>query len=128
MLARDCETGDLAFDERQFEAADSSRLTSAIHVRDAGLLKLIDTHAAVFNHTSQQLRQLYIRHKMITACEIIAGYFPAARQRHAFKLLSAVRGDDPASAQIPNTSQLPLQAKRLRSPANKADREFCELH
>src|ERR1051325_5235096 len=114
MLARDRQTCNLAFDERQFESSNSSCLACGVNVRDARLLKLIDAHIPVFNRTSEQLPELEIRHEMITTREIITRDFLTIRQRHAFEYVIAVRSHDPSSTQISNTAQPPLQIKRLR--------------
>ena len=49
------------FDERQFKSADAGRFARSVGVRHGSLLKLIDTHRAVFDPASQQFRQLEIR-------------------------------------------------------------------
>src|ERR1041385_3015911 len=84
ILACDRESGDFAFDERQFESADPGRLARAVDVCDTRLLKLIDAHASVFNYASKQLRELDVRHEMIATREIIARDLPTARQHDAF--------------------------------------------
>src|SRR5262249_27904054 len=127
MLTRDRKPGDLAFDERQFQPADSGRLARAVNVRDAGLLKLIDSHIAVLNHASQQLSQLDIRHEMIATRKIITRDFLTMRQRHAFDLTVPVRRHDPGSTQISNTTQLSLQTERLRRLARETDGKLREL-
>src|ERR1043166_8585884 len=100
MLAADREPGDLTLDERQLKAANPGRLTRAVNVRNVGLLILIDSHAAVFNHTSEQLSQLDIRHEMKTTREIITRYFSAARQRHAFEFAVSFRRSHPTTIQV----------------------------
>src|SRR5215203_5065517 len=76
MLTGGRHASNLAFDERQLKAADASRLSGTINARDCRLLKSVNDNAAVFNRTSQQLRELNIRHEMKTTCKIVTAFLP----------------------------------------------------
>ncbi len=60
-------TGDGAFGERQFTAADAGTFPGGINLRLAGLLTMIHRYGTVFYPTPQQHGQLNVRHQSKTA-------------------------------------------------------------
>ena len=72
-------TGDSAFSECQFTAADAGTLPGS-KICAAGLLPMIHRYSVVFYPTPQQHRQLNIRHRAKTAGQPVAGDRSPARR------------------------------------------------
>src|SRR5688500_18134204 len=132
MLSGGSESPDLTFYERQFQSTDARRFSCTVNLRHRSLLKLIHSHAAVVNNTSQQLRQFNIRHEMKTARQIIARYLPTlttAEQSYAFEFVFAMRRQRPATSQISYTFQRSTELQRLGKLAvllDHTEREPCQ--
>ncbi len=111
-------SGDFAFDECEFEAADPRRLASAIRSGGRGLLIFIHFYKTLLQPAAAHARQLEVGYQMKTAGEIIAFDFAGlslARNAHAFEAPISECGHGPAICPVRDAAKVVGKAQGLES-------------
>src|SRR5580658_8621039 len=109
-------TGDFAFDEREFEAADSGGLAGAEYSGDGGLLILVHLNKVFAEAASAHARQLDVGYEMKTAREVVTFNFaglPSARNAHGFHAAISEGGDGPTIGPVRDAAKIVGQAQGL---------------
>src|SRR6185437_9354345 len=115
-LAGCSKTGNFAFDERPFHAADAGRLAGAVDVWRGRALEIVGRDETVFDPAAKQHRQLEVGDEVKSAGEVVAGNLPlpgAASNGYGSELTGAVRRDRPTAGEDRHTAGGQTQTKSL---------------
>src|SRR5580658_473291 len=92
-------TGNFAFHERQFEAADSGGFAGAEYSGDRSLLILVHLNKSIVEHAAAHARELDVGDEMKAAGEIVACDFAGlslSRNADGFHAAISEGGDGPS--------------------------------
>src|ERR1700693_4614109 len=109
-------SGYFAFDEREFEAADSRRLACAVCSGDRGLLILVHFNKVFAEPAAAHARQFDIGDEMEAAGGLIAFDFAGlalARNADAFDAPISESGDRPTIGPVGNSAKIVGEAQGL---------------